>query len=262
MANGQGLNTQFDTTVFPKISVINLQTNSHQTAEHISLPETDRPVGLPWDVALAKNDTELWVVNSASNDLSVINISNPTHPVRVANIPVGDNPRGIVISPDGSTAYVDNLLAGTISVIDANTYTVRQVITVTNIPLPPALIRGKRLFFSSAQTRPGEGTLDQLQHLPYRRRAGWTDMESDDILAAVPPGEQPVITRNTTSLLGMVETYPLRWSAEWNESADSEFSVRFEQFGTGLIVGDDEPYPGTAQPGPLVRPGLPGAVHR
>ena len=76
MANGLGLNTQFDTTVFPKVSVINLQTNAHQPSEHISLPETDQPVGLPWDAALAKNDTELWVVNAASNDVSVINISN------------------------------------------------------------------------------------------------------------------------------------------------------------------------------------------
>jgi cytochrome c peroxidase len=50
-----------------------------------------------------------------------------------------------------------------------------------------------------------------------------------------------VITRNTTSLLGMIETYPLRWSAEWDESADSEFSVRFEQFGTGLIQGEMHP---------------------
>jgi cytochrome c peroxidase len=56
-------------------------------------------------------------------------------------------------------------------------------------------------------------------------------------LGSIPPGEKPVITRNTTSLLGMVETYPLRWSAEWNESADSEFSIRFEQFGSGLING-------------------------
>ncbi len=54
-------------------------------------------------------------------------------------------------------------------------------------------------------------------------------------LGKVPPGQQPVITRNTTSLLGMIETYPLRWSAEWDESADSEFSVRFGQFGSGLI---------------------------
>jgi cytochrome c peroxidase len=39
----------------------------------------------------------------------------------------------------------------------------------------------------------------------------------------------------------MIETYPLRWSAEWDESADSEFSIRFEQFGTGLIDGDMHP---------------------
>lgn len=240
MANGLGYNTGFDTTVFPKVSVLNLETNSHQASEHISLPETDRPVGLPWDAALARNDTELWVVNSASNDLSVINISNPTHPTRVANIPVGDNPRGIVLSPDGSRAYVNNTLAGTVSVVDANTYTVTEVITVTTIPLPPALLHGKRLFFSSAR--------------PDLAQARWISCNSCHVegehdgrtwllqtLGDVPPGEEPIIRRNTTGLLGMIETYPLRWSAEWDESADSEFSVRFEQFGTGLIDGDMHP---------------------
>jgi cytochrome c peroxidase len=39
----------------------------------------------------------------------------------------------------------------------------------------------------------------------------------------------------------MIETYPLRWSAEWDESADSEFSIRFEQFGEGLIDGEIQP---------------------
>lgn len=43
--------------------------------------------------------------------------------------------------------------------------------------------------------------------------------------------------RNTTSLLGMVETYPLRWSGEWDESADSEFANRRENFGAGLVEG-------------------------
>jgi YVTN family beta-propeller protein len=240
MANGLGLNTGFDTTVFPKVSVLNLQTDSHQTSEHISLPETDWPVGLPWDAALAKNDAELWVVNAASNDVSVIDISNPTRPARVANIPVGDNPRGIVISLDGNTAYVNNTLAGTVSVIDANAYTVTEVITVTTIPLPPALLNGKRLYFSSAR--------------PDLARARWISCNTCHVegehdgrtwllqyLGAVPPGATPIITRNTTSLLGMIETYPLRWSAEWNESADSEFSVRFEQFGTGLITGTMHP---------------------
>ncbi len=234
MANGLGLDTSFDTTVFPKVSVLDLTTNSHQTSEHISLPEKDTPVGLPWDVALARDDTELWVVNASSNDISVLNIITPTQPGRVAHIAVGHNPRGIVISPDGNTAYVNNTLAGTVSVIDAKAYTVTAVITTTDIPLPPVLLHGKRLFHSSAR--------------PDLAKARWISCNTCHIegehdgrtwlvqyIGTVPPGATPIITRNTTSLLGMVETYPLRWSAEWNESADSEFSVRFEQFGTGLI---------------------------
>jgi YVTN family beta-propeller protein len=248
MANGQGLNTQFDTTVFPKVSVLNLETWSHQTSEHISLPETDQPVGLPWDAALAKNDTELWVVNAASNDVSVVDISKPTLPSRIANIPVSDNPRGIVFSPDGNTAYINNTLAGTVSIIDTSTYTVSEEITTTTIPLPPLLLDGKRLFHSSAQ--------------PELAQAAWISCNTCHIegehdgrtwllqfLGQVPPGELPIIKRNTTSLLGMIETYPLRWSAEWDESADSEFSIRFEQFGTGLIAGDMHPTLGTPNQG-------------
>jgi YVTN family beta-propeller protein len=235
MANGLGLNTQFDTTVFPKISVLNLETNAHQTSEHISLPEKDQPVGLPWDVALARDGSELWVVNAGSNDVSVLDLGDPARVQRVAHLRVSDNPRGIVVSPDGATVYVNNVLAGTVSVIDAKTYTVSAEIPVTDFPLPPILLRGKQLFNSSAR-----GDLAQ---------AGWISCNTCHIEGEhdgrtwllqftgppVPTDTTPTLKRNTTSLLGMVETYPLRWSAEWDESADSEFSVRFEQFGTGLI---------------------------
>ena len=248
MAHGLGLNTQFDNTVFPKVSVMNLDTNQHQTAEHISLPEKDQPVGLPWDVALTNDDRELWVVNAASNDVSVLDISDPRAVRRTAHIPVADNPRGIVMHPDGGRAYVNNTLAGTVSVIDTGQYTVTAVITVTEIPLPPVLLHGKRLFHSSS--------------LPELSQARWISCNTCHIegehdgrtwllqyTGEVPPGATAVITRNTTSLLGMIETYPLRWSAEWDESADSEFSVRFEQFGTGLIVGEMNPTLGAPNQG-------------
>jgi YVTN family beta-propeller protein len=246
MANGLGLNTQFDTTVFPKVSVLNLATNSHQTSEHIPLPERDQPVGLPWDVALARDDTELWVVNAGSNDVSVLDISDPSRPSRVAHIFVGDNPRGIVLSPDGSMAYVNNTLAGTVSVIDAGAYTVTDVLTVTDIPLPPILLHGKRLYHSSARS-------DLAQAAWISCNTCHVEGEHDgrtwllQFIGEAPPGA--VITRNTTSLLGMIETYPLRWSAEWDESADSEFSVRFEQFGAGLIQGEMHPTLGTPNQG-------------
>jgi YVTN family beta-propeller protein len=240
MAHGLGLNTQFDNTVFPKVSVLALQSNEHQTSEHVSLPEKDQPVGLPWDAALARGGTELWVVNAGSNDVSVLDITDPKVPRRAAHITVGDNPRGIVLDPDGRHAYVNNALAGTVSVIDTEAYTVTSVIAVTRIPLPPVLLNGKRLFHSSAT--------------PQLAQARWIGCNTCHVegehdgrtwllqyTGEVPPGASPIITRNTTSLLGMVETYPLRWSAEWDESADSEFSIRFEQFGTGLIDGQMHP---------------------
>jgi YVTN family beta-propeller protein len=248
MANGQGLNNQFDSTVFPKVSVVNLETNSHQTSEHIPLPEVDRPVGLPWDAALTKNGAELWVVNAASNDISVIDISDPQFPTRTANINVSDNPRGIVFNQDGSTAFVYNSLAGTVSVVDTQSYIVTNEITTTSIPLPPILLTGKKLFHSSERE-------DLAQAAWISCNTCHVEGEQDgrtwliQFLGQVPPGEQPLIRRNTTSLLGMIETYPLRWSAEWDESADSEFSIRFEQFGTGLIAGDMHPTLGTPNQG-------------
>jgi YVTN family beta-propeller protein len=240
MANGIGLNTSFDTTVFPKVSVLNLNTREHQTSEHISLPETDRPVGLPWAAALIDEKDELWVVNAASNDVSVIDISDPEHPGRAANIAVGDHPTGIIMNSGSDLAFVNNTLSGTVSVIDTNAYSITNVITTTQIPLPPSLLHGKRLFFSSARSELALASWISCNtcHIEGEQDGRtWLLQYIGDL----PPGEQPIIRRNTTSLLGMIETYPLRWSAEWDESADSEFSIRFEQFGEGLIEGEMHP---------------------
>jgi YVTN family beta-propeller protein len=161
------------------------------------------------------------VLNTASNDISVINLDTRR---LAAHIEVGDNPRGIVLSPDGRTAYVNNTLAGTISVIDTAIYTITDTIDITDIPLPPLLLQGKRLFHSSDDTRISQAQWIACntchfegEHDGRTWTFGWSG------------------PRNTTSLLGMVATYPLRWSGEWDESADSEFVVRKENFGSGLL---------------------------
>ena len=248
MAHGLGRNTQFDNTVFAKVSVVDLTERVHVTAEHISLPEKDQPVGLPWDVALAKDGAELWVVNAASNDVSILNIEDPARPRRVAHVVVSHNPRGIVLDEPNNRAFVSNALAGTVSVIDTVTYTVVDEIPVTDIPLPPVLLTGKRLFHTSARSdvsKAGWISCNTCHIEGEHDGRNWMLQFTGD----VPIGADPVVRRNTTSLLGMIETYPLRWSAEWDESADSEFSIRFEQFGTGLVEGEMHPTLGAPNQG-------------
>ena len=215
----------FDTTVFPLVSLIDLTTQQHLVGQHISLETVDPPgVGLPFDAAFIPDGGEIWVLNAASNDVTVVDLATRQ---RVAHIEVGDNPRGIVLSPDGATAYVNNTLAGTVSVIDTATYAVTTVITVTNIPLPPVLLNGKRLFHTSDDPRLAR---DQWISCNTCHFEGEHDGHTWFFGFAGP--------RNTTSLLGMIETYPLRWSGEWDESADSEFANRKENFGSGLIDGE------------------------
>ncbi len=215
----------FDTTVFPLVSLIDLTTQQHLVGRQLDLGTLDPPgVGLPFDAALTPDGEELWVLNAASNDISVMSLTSSR---LVAHIEVGDNPRGIVMSPDGATAYVNNTLAGTVSVIDTAAYAVTSVIAVTDIPLPPILLNGKRLFHTSDD--------------PRLSRAQWISCNTCHF-----EGEHDGRTwffgfagpRNTTSLLGMIQTYPLRWSGEWDESADSEFANRKENFGSGLIDGE------------------------
>jgi YVTN family beta-propeller protein len=214
----------FDTTVFPLVSVVDLNSHQHLIGQQIDLGSLDPPgVGLPFDAAITPDGHELWVANAASNDLSVIDLASRQ---LTSHIEVGDNPRGIVLSPQGDRAYVNNTLAGTLSVIDTSTYTVTHTLLITELPVPPALLNGKRLFHSSDDPRMA---LAQWISCNTCHFEGEHDGRTWFFGFAGP--------RNNTSLLGMVETYPLRWSGEWDESADAEFVIRSENFGSGLIAG-------------------------
>ena len=215
----------FDTTVSPIVSVISLTERVHLTNQHIALAIVDPPgVGLPFDAAIMPDGSEIWVLNAASNDLTIVDLNTRQ---RVAHVEVGHNPRGIVLAPDGGTAYVNNTLAGTVSIIDAAAYTVTTVITVTDLPLPPLLLNGKRLFHSSDDPRLAQAQWISCNTCHFE---GEHDGRTWFFGFAGP--------RNTTGLHGMIQTYPLRWSGEWDESADSEFANRRENFGSGLIEGD------------------------
>ncbi len=83
----------FDTTVFPVVSVVDLESLLHDQASRIHLDITDVPVNMPFDTALTADQT-LYVLNSGSNDVSVIDQENST---MLAHLEVGANPRGLVL---------------------------------------------------------------------------------------------------------------------------------------------------------------------
>jgi YVTN family beta-propeller protein len=214
----------FDTTLFPVVSRLDVAGRRHLPAANVPLDVIDPPgIGLPFDAAVAADGSTAWIVNAASNDLTVVDLASSQ---RLAHVEVGANPRGITLTPDGREAWVVNALDGTLSVVDAATFQVVATVTATRLPQPPALLVGQRLFWSSDDPRLARSQWIACASCHFD---GEHDGRTWTFAFAGP--------RNTTSLGGMVQTYPLRWSAEWNEAADSEFAVTREQFGSGLLDG-------------------------
>ncbi len=98
---------------------------------------TRNPVGDPIPVgsnpsALALSGNLLYVTNSGSDNVTVIDINNDTNSV-VGTVIVGDDPQGVAVSEYSGLAYVSNRGSDTVSVIgfdwETNTYKVIETIS-------------------------------------------------------------------------------------------------------------------------------------
>ena len=222
----------FDTTLFPVVSVIDVATEQHLLTERLELSVVDRPVNLPFDLALSSDGQQAHIVYLGSGDMSVIDLESRQV---IAHIEVGDGPRGLVLTPDDRTAYVANSLSDDVSVVDLSTFEEVTRIPVTTSPLSPQLKRGKLLFISSRSTRVSRDRWMSCESCH-------ADGEQDGRTWQFPDGP-----RNTTNLRGLAHTHPLHWSADRDEVQDFEFTIRELQAGTGLIE-DGEPQPELGQP--------------
>lgn len=212
----------FDTTVFPVVAVIDAATGANLPRERISLDVADRPVNMPLDAVLTARGS-LYVANAGSDDVSVIDLATRRG---VANIAVGSNPRGIALSPDEATVYVNNVLSGTLSVIDTATNAVRSTVRTTTIPLPRHILNGKVLFNTSA--RPSIAR-DRWISCATCHFDGGTDGRTWFFRDG---------PRNTPPIFGIAETLPMHWSGDLDELQDVESTVRTIQAGSGLAEGD------------------------
>ena len=225
----------FDNTVFAVVNVLDLGALRLIIRERVTLDTADRPVNMPFAVALSPDGKMLYLANAGSDDLSVIDLSTNQG---VAHISVGANPRGIAISPEGARVFVNNVLDGTLSVIDTGTLTVVETITLTDIPLAEPILLGKRIFNSAAE--------------PVLTTDNWISCATchfDGMMDARTWLGFPDGPRNTPSLLGVAQTLPMHWSGDLDELQDVEITIRDIQVGSGLVEGEAHDTLGSAHAG-------------
>jgi YVTN family beta-propeller protein len=213
----------FDNTVFPVVSVLDLEEKRIRSADREFLDIIDQPVGLPIDAELMSSGT-LFVVNAASNDISIFNTETG---LNRAHIEVGSNPRGLALSPDESLLYVSNTLDGTVSVIDTSELIIINEIESTTIDKEDPIYRGKVIFNDSNRTDLAKDQWISCATCHF-------DGEHDGRTWFFSDGP-----RNTPSLLGLASTSPFHWSGDLNELQDVELTIRNIQAGTGLAEGED-----------------------
>lgn len=202
----------------------------------IPLDELDRYYALPWGVVVVPDKSKIFLTTAGSESVTVIDVVRLLKTIRTrresfvndlsasaeyvsGRIPVGHNPRGLVLSPDGRHLYVANRLDDTISVIDTSTSTVASTIDLGGPKNIDALRRGERLFYTADFAFQGQfgcanchldATIDGLQ---------W-DLEPDGF------GRDIVDNRSLENLAG---TEPFKWNGG-NPDMPTECGPRTEKF--------------------------------
>jgi len=202
----------------------------------IPIDELDRYYALPWGVAITPDKSKIFLTTAGSQSVTVIDVPRLFAQVRSrpqpfvndlsasgeyvsARIPVGHNPRGVVLSPDGKRLYIANRLDDTISVIDTGTDKVASTIDLGGPKGVDAIRRGERLFYTAEFAFQGQfgcsnchidSTIDGLQ---------W-DLEPDGF------GKDIVDNRSLENLAG---TEPFKWNGG-NPDMPTECGPRTEKF--------------------------------
>ncbi len=202
----------------------------------VPIDELDRYYALPWGVTITPDKAKIFLTTAGSESVTVIDVRSLLKNVKArgdtlandlsasadyvtARIPVGHNPRGVALSPDGKRLYVANRLDDTISVIDTKSDTVDLTIDLGGPKNIDALRRGERLFYTADFAFQGQfgcsnchidATIDGLQ---------W-DLEPDGF------GKDIVDNRSLENLAG---TEPFKWNGG-NPDMPTECGPRTEKF--------------------------------
>ena len=97
------------------------------------------PVGREPSCVAVRRDRDAYVTNSASGTVSVVRLAGRDRNTVIAEIPVGTEPRGCALTPQGRFLHVANHTEGSVSVIDTQSQTVVDTVQVGGNPTAIAI---------------------------------------------------------------------------------------------------------------------------
>ena len=269
---------RFDVNTHSLVSVIDRVANvdagktiNMHTAVRDQTVTPKRFITQPWAIAF-KNGADQGYITSAASDIVVkVAVSpadgspsvqmNPADPARVLQIPVGKNPRGIVVNGSDTRAYVMNYVSRDVTVINLTGTVETPIATVRSAALPAPGTLDDRIHIGRELYNTSIGTFDPAPSTttPIVGRmsaAGWGSCSachtpfalSDNVVWIFASGPRRTIGQHTD----FDQTDPARttqralnWSAIFDEEEDFELNIRNVSGGQGLIVQADGVTPDT-----------------
>jgi YVTN family beta-propeller protein len=215
------------------------------TVDQVLLDEPNLCFPDPTDVAITPNGRLALVTSSGSNRVAVVDVPRlvnmlqsaseherrhvlPNHMGKptefvVKHIPTGHSPRGVVVSPDGRTAFVACSLDDSLTVIDLGSLEAVERIDLGGPQVITEVRRGERLFHSANITFHRQFSCNSCH--PDGHVDGLTyDIEPDGI------GSNPVDNR---TLRGILDTAPFKWEGT-NPSLQRQCGPRLAVFFTRI----------------------------
>ncbi len=250
---------KFNVNTHALVSVINTSTgqdagqtiNLHKAVA--SQPEGTRKLfpSIPWAIAFKTKENVGYVVSAASNIVVKIAVdpgtgapvvqNNPTDK-RVMDIPVGRNPRGIVINSTDTRAYVMNAISHDITVIDLTRFPEQVLGTMRSAPLPAPgspeelVYTGKELYNTSVgefENSAGNMSADGWGACAACHPFGL----SDNVVWIFGAGPRRTISQHQDFAGGVQRA--LNWSGIFDEEQDFEGNIRGTSGGKGLLFKQD-----------------------
>lgn len=260
---------RFDVNTHALVSVINGNTrlDAGQTINlHKAVSLQTNPdklfVTQPWAMAFKYGSNQGYVASAGSNVLVKVQANATTGALSVQNDPldgskvheikVGSNPRGIVINPSDTRAYVHNHMGRSVSVVKLDAAAESVIATLQSAKLPTVGTQadkihiGKELYNTSVGTfDPAPGTTTPL--VGRMSAKGWGSCagchtpfgHSDNVVWIFGSGPKRTIPQHTDfdqTVADRSKQRMLNWSGERDQEPDFELNIRAVSGGQGLIV--------------------------